>query len=127
MSKKKNESIGESLPKKLGNESIGVSLTKFSGKNESIGESEPKISVKKFIENMQKEKGTAYPTEILSLDGMLEKIEFHDSNNNFIIEAIWDPRDKNTLPNYNTFRKWAYGVIKQKGYEVNLTKENISE
>ena len=119
----KNESIGESLPKFPENESTGESLIQFPVKNESTGESEPKISVEQFIKNFQSEKGISYPTEIYSLDGKLEKIEFHDADNNFIIEALWDPRDKHTLPNYNTFRKWAYGVIKQKGYTVELTKE----
>ena len=66
-----------------------------------------------------------YPTEILSTDGVLQKIEFHDENKNFIIEAVWDPNDKPTPENYDLFRKWAYNFMRSKGYIVEVPKTKL--
>ena len=74
---------------------------------------------------LQDKKGTAYPTEILATNGEMQKIEFHDADKNFIIEAIWDSRDTHTTENYDAFRKWAYNIMRDKGYKVVLSEPKL--
>jgi len=72
---------------------------------------------------LQSEKGLAIPTDVYDKDGNFKKIDFHNSSGNFIIEALWDERDLQNEENCIAFRKWAYNMMKQKGYIIDLTKE----
>ena len=78
-----------------------------------------------FKKELQAAKGIAYPTEILATNGELQKIEFHDVDGNFIIEALWDPNDKQTSEYHDLFRKWAYSIMKDKGYKVILSDTKL--
>ena len=57
------------------------------------------------------------PTEIHE-NGDLIKIEYYDSDGEFVIEAVWDPEDEQTSENRVKFREWATRLLDQKGYEV---------
>lgn len=61
----------------------------------------------------------AIPTDIYNKDGELTQIDFVAGSGEFIIKADWDPRDKQTSENRVAFRKWAYRIVEQLGYEVN--------
>ena len=58
------------------------------------------------------------PTDIYDKDGNLLKIEFHNEHGKFEIQAVWDPQDPNTTETRAEFRKWAYRMVKQVGFEV---------
>lgn len=64
-------------------------------------------------------KGLVIPTDVYK-DGDLLAIEFNKSDGEFVIEAVWDSEDEQTGENRIAFRKWAYHMLKQMGYEVNL-------
>lgn len=64
-------------------------------------------------------KGLVIPTDIYK-DGDLLAIEFNNTEGEFVIEAVWDETDPQTSENRVAFRKWAYHMLKQMGYEVNL-------
>ena len=64
-------------------------------------------------------KGLVIPTDIYK-DGDLISIEFSRPDGEFILNAVWDENDEQTSDNRVAFRKWAYHMIKQMGYEVNL-------
>ena len=63
---------------------------------------------------------TAIPQDVLDVDGNLTGIEFYDLAGSFIIFAEWDEHDEQTQENRDAFRKWAYSILKNKGYEVAL-------
>jgi hypothetical protein len=56
--------------------------------------------------------------EIYDQDGNMLRIEFHDTNGEHIVNALWDEHDEQTPENRIEFRKWAYHMMKQKGYKV---------
>jgi hypothetical protein len=58
------------------------------------------------------------PTDIYDKDGDMLKVEFHDTNGDFVIEAVWDPQDPQDSEHREFFRKWAYKMVRQLGYEV---------
>ena len=60
----------------------------------------------------------AIPVDVYDKDGNMLRIEFHDSEGEHIIDAVWDPKDEQTSKNREEFRKWAYNFIKNKDYEV---------
>ena len=62
----------------------------------------------------------ATPQDILDGEGNLTGIEFYDLAGSFIIFAEWDEHDEQTQENRDAFRKWAYSILKNKGYEVAL-------
>jgi hypothetical protein len=62
----------------------------------------------------------AIPQDVLDKEGNLTGIEFYDTAGSFIIFAEWDKRDRQTQENRDTFRKWAYRMLKQLNYEVTL-------
>jgi hypothetical protein len=64
--------------------------------------------------------GKAIPTDIYDKNGNLIKIEFHDTDGEFIIEALWDERDPQDAEHRDAFREWAYRIADQIGYEVQL-------
>ena len=62
----------------------------------------------------------AIPTDVYDKDGNLKMIDASDSSGNHIIDILWDDRDEQTNENRVAFRDWAYRILKQKGYEVDL-------
>ena len=63
---------------------------------------------------------TAIPQDVLDKDGNMTGIEFYDISGSFIIFAEWDPTDEQTKENRDAFRKWAYHMLRQLDYEVQL-------
>lgn len=59
----------------------------------------------------------AIPTDVYE-NGDLVRIEFYDTDGEFIIQAEWDPNDEQTSPNRELFRKWAYTMVERNEYEV---------
>jgi hypothetical protein len=58
------------------------------------------------------------PTEIHDKDGNLVKIEYHDEQGKFVIQAVWDEMDEQTAENRDAFRKWATRLLAAKDYTV---------
>jgi|FreactTroBogLake_1042271.scaffolds.fasta_scaffold66396_1 hypothetical protein len=67
--------------------------------------------------------GVAIPTDIYDVDGNLLKIEFHSGLGEFLIEAVWDERDEQTKENQEAFRKWAYRIMRDRDYAVELNTD----
>lgn len=63
-------------------------------------------------------KGIAVPTDVYDKEGNMDRIEFHDGQGNFIIQALWDKTDEQTSENRGEFRKWSYRMVEQIGYKV---------
>jgi len=84
---------------------------------------EIKRRTKDIEKELQSEKGLAVPSDVYDQDGNFKKIDFHNGAGNFILEAVWDERDAQTKESRIAFRKWAYNMMKQKGYTVDLSKE----
>ena len=61
----------------------------------------------------------AIPVDVYDADGNFTKIEVQGGDGNHIIDIVWDPQDEQTSENRVEFRKFAYRVLEQKGYEVN--------
>ena len=60
------------------------------------------------------------PVEYMT-NGELKTIAFSDeATGEHVIDAQWDPRDKQTSENRASFRKWAYRMVEQMGHEVML-------
>jgi hypothetical protein len=58
------------------------------------------------------------PTDVYDKEGNMLKIEFHNLEGEFEIEAVWDPEDEQTSENREKLRKWAYRMVGQLGFEV---------
>lgn len=56
------------------------------------------------------------PTDVYDKDGNMVRIEFHDGAGEHIIDVVWDENDEQTSKNRESFRKWAYTMLEQKGY-----------
>jgi hypothetical protein len=63
---------------------------------------------------------TAIPQDVLDKEGNMTGIEFYDQLGSFIVFAEWDEQDEQTVQNREAFRKWAYHMIKNLDYEVQL-------
>jgi hypothetical protein len=63
---------------------------------------------------------TVIPTDIYDKEGDLIKIEFHDTDGDFVIQAMWDENDPQDSEHREKFRVWAYRMVGQLGYKVNL-------
>ena len=61
----------------------------------------------------------AIPIDIYDKDGNMLRVEFHDAKGDFAFQALWDPRDEQTSENREEFRRYAYRMADQLGYEVN--------
>lgn len=59
------------------------------------------------------------PIDVYDKDGNLSKIEVQGADGEHVIDIVWDPSDEQTSENRILFRKFAYRVLEQKGYEVN--------
>ena len=73
---------------------------------------------KDIEKELSSEKGRAIPTDVYDRDGNFKKIDFHNGSGNFILEAIWDERDEQNEENRVSFRKWAYHMMRNKGYTI---------
>ena len=62
----------------------------------------------------------AIPADIYDEDGNMKCIEFHDGTGEHIIDAMWDEREEQTSNNRTEFRKWAYKMMIDKGYKVDM-------
>jgi len=58
------------------------------------------------------------PTDVYDKEGNMVKIEFYTKSGEFVIEAVWDPKDPQDSEHRVFFRKWAYKMLNQLGYEV---------
>ena len=63
-------------------------------------------------------KGVAIPTDVYDKDGNMVKIEFNDRSGTHVIDAVWDPKDPQDFEHRVYFRKWAYRMLDQLGYQV---------
>lgn len=61
----------------------------------------------------------AIPVDVYDKEGNLTKIEVQGGDGSHIIDIVWDPSDEQSSENRVEFRKFAYRVLEQKGYEVN--------
>ena len=60
------------------------------------------------------------PTDVYNKTGELLKIEFHNLEGEFQLQANWDDNDKQTSENREAFRKWAYNMAKNLKFEVSV-------
>jgi hypothetical protein len=58
------------------------------------------------------------PTDVYDKEGNLLRIEFFDSNGEFVIQSEWDENDPQDSEHREFFRKWSYKMVRQLGYEV---------
>ena len=58
------------------------------------------------------------PTDVYDKDGNMQRIEFFDSNGDFVVQSLWDDKDPQDAEHRESFRKWSYKMVKQLGYEV---------
>ena len=63
-------------------------------------------------------KGVVIPTDVYDKEGDMIKIEFHTRDGEFVIEAVWDPKDPQDSEHRINFRKWAYRMLDQLGYQI---------
>jgi len=61
---------------------------------------------------------TLIPTDVYDKDGNMVKIEFYDTDGEFVIQSVWDEQDPQDSEHREFFRKWSYKMVKQLGYEV---------
>ena len=60
------------------------------------------------------------PTDVYDKDGSIIRLDFFDLEGGFQFQAQWDPRDEQTSENREHFRKWAYRMAEQLGYNLEL-------
>jgi hypothetical protein len=60
------------------------------------------------------------PMDVYDKEGNLVRIEGIDSTGKAVIDAVWDPNDKQTNENRIKFRTWAYKMLNRMGYEVRI-------
>jgi hypothetical protein len=58
------------------------------------------------------------PMDVYDADGALLRIEGVNSEGNTVVDVVWDPQDEQTNDKRVEFRKWAYKMLNQMGYEV---------
>lgn len=61
---------------------------------------------------------TLIPTDVYDKDGNMVKIEFYDTDGEFVIQSVWDEQDPQDSEHREFFRKWSYKMVRQLGYEV---------
>jgi hypothetical protein len=59
------------------------------------------------------------PVDVYDKDGNMLRVEFHNGNNEFAFQVLWDPTDQQTSENREEFRRYAYRMAEQLKYEVN--------
>ena len=60
----------------------------------------------------------AIPVDVYDKDGNMTKIEFNERAGEHILDVLLDARDEQTSENRIQFRKWAYRMLEQKGYDI---------
>ena len=60
----------------------------------------------------------AIPVDVYDKDGNMTKIEFNERAGEHILDVLWDALDEQTSENRIQFRKWAYRMLEQKGYDI---------
>lgn len=61
------------------------------------------------------------PTDVYDKDGNLLRIEFHNLEGEFQIQAVWDDNDPQDSEHREHFRNWAYRMVNQlKEFELLL-------
>jgi hypothetical protein len=58
------------------------------------------------------------PTDIYDKEGNMLRIEFHDTDGEFVVQSVWDDKDPQDSEHRDFFRKWSYKMVSQLGYEV---------
>jgi hypothetical protein len=58
--------------------------------------------------------------DIYNEQGDMVRIEFNKENGDHIVDAIWDENDEQTSEKRIEFRKWAYHMLQNMGYDVPL-------
>jgi len=59
------------------------------------------------------------PVDVYDKQGNLTHIEFLDvTNDKFMFDAIWDPRDPQDNEHRKLFREWACHMASQLGFKV---------
>jgi hypothetical protein len=57
-------------------------------------------------------------TDVYDENGDMLRIEAFDLEGEFVLQAVWDPKDEQTSENREEFRKWFYRILKQKEYQL---------
>ena len=57
-------------------------------------------------------------TDVYDDKGDMLRIEAHNLEGEFVIQAVWDPTDEQTSAKREEFRKWFYRMLNQQGYKV---------
>ena len=57
-------------------------------------------------------------TDVYDDKGDMLRIEAHDLEGEFVIQAVWDPTDEQTSENREEFRRWFYRILKNKEYQL---------
>jgi hypothetical protein len=58
------------------------------------------------------------PTDIYDENGDLLRIEFNDTNGDFVVQSVWDDQDPQDSEHREFFRNWSYKMVGQLGHEV---------
>ena len=66
----------------------------------------------------QESGGLVTPVDVYDADGALLRIEGINSAGDTVVDVVWDPLDEQTNDKRVEFRKWAYRMLNQMGYEV---------
>jgi hypothetical protein len=62
--------------------------------------------------------GWAIPMDVYDKEGNLTHIAFSDAKGEHILDAVWSEDEEQTSENRIEFRKWAYKMIGQQGWEI---------
>jgi len=60
----------------------------------------------------------AIPTDVYDKDGNMLRIDFHDGEGEFILQAVWDDNDEQTSENRVKFREWAYKWMRNQDWMI---------
>jgi len=58
------------------------------------------------------------PRDVYDESGDLLRIEFFDSNGDFVVQSVWDENDPQDTEHREFFRRWSYKMMDQLGHEV---------
>ena len=60
----------------------------------------------------------AIPTDVYDKDGNMLRIEYYDTDGEFVVQVVWDDEDEQTSENREFLRQWGKKMVGQLGYEV---------
>jgi hypothetical protein len=58
------------------------------------------------------------PVDVYDKDSNMLRIEFSDGEGEHIVDVVWDETEEQTSKNRESFRRWAYTMLEQKGYTL---------